>query len=60
MNNVNIPDYWTPEQATVVFEFIEEIREAILIQYQVQIMAQMSADRCPETYEYIEDQDIPF
>ncbi|TXL06318.1 hypothetical protein [Bathymodiolus platifrons methanotrophic gill symbiont] len=29
MKNIKLPDYWTPEQATAVFEFIDEIREAM-------------------------------
>jgi len=46
MKNIKLPDYWTPEQATAVFEFIDEIREAILIQYRLQLMEQMRLDRC--------------
>ncbi len=62
MKNIKLPDYWTPEQATAVFEFIDEIREAILIQYRLQLMEQMRLDRCTEfePTEDIEKRDIPF
>jgi len=39
--DIKIPDDWTPEQATAVFKFIEEIEDTIWIQYQLQIMAQL-------------------
>ena len=34
-----IPDYWTDEQALVVFDFIDEIREQILDHYSLQIQS---------------------
>ena len=39
-----IPDYWTDEEALVVFEFIDEIREQILDHYctQIQSAAQLT------------------
>jgi hypothetical protein len=30
---IDIPTYWTPEQATAVFELIEEIRDRIWAAY---------------------------
>ncbi|TXL07320.1 hypothetical protein BMR07_05120 [Methylococcaceae bacterium CS1] len=62
MKNIKLPDYWTPEQATAVFEFIDEIREAILIQYRLQLMEQMQLERCTEfeSTKDIEKRDIPF
>ena len=62
MLDIKIPDYWTPEQATEIFEFIDEIREAIWINYRFQIIEQMHSDRCTE-FESTEDIDkgeIPF
>ena len=62
MKNIKLPDYWTPEQATAVFEFIDEIREAILIQYRLQLMEQMQLERCTEyeSDEDIEKREVPF
>ena len=62
MKNIKLPDYCTPEQTTAVFEFIDEIREAILIQYRLQLMEQMQLERCTEfeSTEDIEKRDIPF
>jgi hypothetical protein len=34
---IEIPDYWTPEQALAVFELIDDLRERILLRYEEQI-----------------------
>ncbi len=34
---LEIPDYWTPEQALAVFELIDDLRERILSRYEEQI-----------------------
>ena len=61
MSGYDIPMHWTPEQATAVFEFVEDIREEILAHYQVQIMEYVKEDRSYESYsEEFEDKDIPF
>ncbi len=62
MKNIKLPDYWTPEQATEIFEFIDDIREAIWIKYQLEIMEQMRSERCTgfESTEGIENREIPF
>jgi hypothetical protein len=62
MTEIKIPDYWTPEQALAVVEFIDEIREAIFSQYQLQIIEQMRSERCTEieVTEIIERREIPF
>ncbi len=39
MRPLNIPDYWTDDEALVVFEFIDEIRDQIWDQYSLQIQA---------------------
>jgi hypothetical protein len=59
---IKIPDYWTPEQATAVFELVEEVRDALLRQYQLQIMQQLKSERPTdfELDEIIEESDIPF
>ncbi len=62
MTEIKIPDYWTPEQATAVFEFIDEVREAIIIQYRLQIMEQLRSEQCTETesIELFDERDITF
>ena len=62
MTEIKIPDYWTPEQATAMFEFIDDVREAVIIQYRLQIMEQLHSERCAETEssEIIHERDIPF
>ena len=39
MRPLNVPDYWTDDEALVVFEFIDEIREQIWDHYHLQIQA---------------------
>ena len=34
---LEIPDYWTPEQALAVYELIDDLRERILFRYEEQI-----------------------
>ena len=62
MTEIKLPDYWTPEQATAVFEFIDEVREAIIIQYRLQIMEQVRSERCSENESLVlsEEGEIPF
>ena len=62
MNETKIPDYWTPEQATAVFEFIDEIREEILIHYRLQIMGYLREERCTDfnPSQDIDEEDLPF
>jgi len=64
MTDIKIPDYWTPEQATAVFEFVDDIREQVLIQYRLQIMKYLHDERCtdfnlsPDVG--IDEEDLPF
>lgn len=64
MTEMKIPDYWTAEQATAVFEFVDDIREQILIQYRLQIMEYLRDERChdfnPSTDVSIDEEDLPF
>jgi hypothetical protein len=39
--NPYIPDYWSPEQALAVYEFLEELRERIGDRYGEQITERM-------------------
>jgi hypothetical protein len=34
---LEMPDYWTPEQALAVFELIDDLRERILLRYEEKI-----------------------
>jgi hypothetical protein len=34
---VEIPDYWTPEQALAVYELVDDLRERILSRYEALI-----------------------
>jgi hypothetical protein len=43
-----IPDNWTPEQATAVFELLDDLREAIGQHYQVAITNYLREDRYPQ------------
>ena len=40
-----IPDYWSPEQALAVYEFLDDLRERIWDQYREQIQEQYCIDR---------------
>lgn len=42
---LDIPDYWTPQEALVVFELLDELRDRVLERYQEQIVEQIQADR---------------
>ena len=59
---LKIPDYWTPEQATAVIEFIEDVEAVIRKKYQSQIMAQQLSELCDEEeLDNLEDPDfLPF
>lgn len=43
-----IPDNWTPEQATAVFELLDDLREAIGRHYQVAITNYLREERHPQ------------
>jgi len=44
---LEIPDYWTPEQALAVFELIDDLRERILFRYEEQIMDALRDECAP-------------
>jgi hypothetical protein len=44
---LEIPDYWTPEQALAVYELIDDLRERILFRYEEQIMDALREERAP-------------
>ena len=45
MTNFTIPNDWTAEQALAVFELIDELRDTIATQYQLQLMEQLRSER---------------
>jgi hypothetical protein len=44
---LQIPTYWTPEQAFAVFQFVDELREAIWQCYALQIQDEYRDDVRP-------------
>jgi hypothetical protein len=44
---LEIPDYWTPEQALAVYELIDDLRELILSRYDLQIMDAVREECAP-------------
>ena len=42
---LEIPDYWTPEQALAVFELVDDLRKRILSRYEAQIR-EASREEC--------------
>ena len=64
MTDIKVPDYWTAEQASAVFEFVDDVREEILIQYRLQIMEYLREERCVDFNPFpdvdIDEEDLPF
>jgi len=58
MKTIAIPTHWNAEQALEVFELIDDLREAILSQYQIEIQQQLHDDREIVPVEF--DDEIPF
>ena len=44
---LEIPDYWTPEQALAVYELLDDLRELILSRYDLQIMDAVREECAP-------------
>lgn len=60
---IDLPTYWSPEQATAVFEFVDELRERILDHYAVEIREFLREDRVsapPFMHTDTKDGDAPF
>jgi len=55
-----MPDYWTPDQATEIYELLQTMQAAIWNQYQLQIMQQIKSERIYETDIDIDEDDLPF
>lgn len=50
MPSVKIPNDWTPAQATAVFEFIDDLKEAVMLRYQPEIAEYIRSQRREEYY----------
>jgi hypothetical protein len=60
---INLPTYWSPEQVTAVFEFVDLLRDRILGHYELQIQEFLRKDRVtttPFTQSGIDENDVPF
>ncbi len=49
MHTLNIPDHWSPEQALAVYEFIQEILQAVTERYQLSLFEILRSQRIYET-----------
>ncbi|MDZ7750145.1 MAG: hypothetical protein U5S82_20750 [Gammaproteobacteria bacterium] len=58
MTRPPIPDYWTPEQALAVYDFIDDLRDAIWSRYDRQLVELMQQERIT-TFE-VDDDDLTF
>ena len=58
MTQPPIPDDWTPEQTLAVYEFIDEILDAIWDRYAIQLVELMQEER--QTTFDREDEELPF
>jgi hypothetical protein len=60
----DIPDYWSPEQALAIVEFLDDLRNTIYDRYELQIRELQLAERgSVETDPFDQagwDEDVPF
>lgn len=60
---IDLPTYWSPAQATAVFEFLDELRDRVLDQYAGEIREFLQDDRVSTTRlkrTDIKDGNVPF
>jgi hypothetical protein len=58
---LQIPTYWTPEQAIAVFELLDDLREQIWSSYQTDLQEMTRQQRQPAPLDPLEiDDDLPF
>jgi len=60
---LNVPTHWTPEQATAVFEILDELRDRLWSLYGPQIQQAMREDRIitrPKPHGPASQRDLPF
>jgi hypothetical protein len=52
--SLQIPTYWTPEQAFAVFELIDDLRDAIWQHYNIQLIDEFRDQLKPNLVNYSE------
>ena len=57
---LEIPTYWTPEQAIAVFELVDDLRETIWAIYQTNLQELTHQQRQSAPVDPIDDDDLPF
>jgi hypothetical protein len=59
---LEIPTYWTPEQAIAVYEIVEDLRERIWSIYQINLQELLQQQRQPAPIDplKIDDEEMPF
>jgi hypothetical protein len=62
--NIKTPECWTPEQALMIVEFLQDIQEGIGLVYYVDLMGALknqcaSVNETAEISEFVDDE-IPF
>ena len=61
---LRLPDYWSPAQALAVYEFLNELAEAICNRYEVALIEHLRNDRVygdtsqPDLFDF--DDPLPF
>jgi len=61
---LRLPDYWTPAEALAVYEFLNELAEAIWNRYEVALIEQLRSERDygdtsqPDLFDF--DDPLPF
>jgi hypothetical protein len=59
MTAPTIPDHWSPQEALAVYEFIDEIRDAIWNRYQLPLIELMREERIT-TFGEDDDDEVVF
>ena len=66
LHTIEIPDYWTAEQALSVWELLNELADRIWTRYEMPLVELIRADFQPQHEDYLQpdmfdpDDDIPF
>jgi hypothetical protein len=47
----HLPDYWTPEQALAVLEFLDDLREVIWSHYDLKVIDELRAQNLADSDE---------
>ena len=64
MGTLQIPDYWSAEQAMAVWELLDDIAGMIWDRYELQLIEMIQSERCEEESDQLDlldpDDPIPF